>query len=712
MAENKINVTVSANTKKNITVTSSQVSTEITASTDTGRFWAQTAKNWAVADVIVDNTDYSSKYYANKAKESASSSQSNADVCNNIYNSVQEVSQTVFDNIGTKSEEAITNINNAKTDAENSINNVKTEAENIINNTKTTAINDLEFVADGEKQEIEEIAENAKDDIKSTGFYMQDDKLYFINSKGEEQEFKSGGGGLEIGDIGFTQMAIDETKGKRRAINKLNNIIIQEQYPELTKKIKRTRDLHPEYFCTESEWQAEVTMSTASVCYKYVIDDEAGTIRLPKYPEYFDIGVDGTKTVDVYGNGMALGLTSGSKNYNLMRNYSGGINGLNTGTSAIGKILPVTSNEADLTTDNASLGIIKDASTSGLTGSVTTESEQIKGTYFIQVATGAETEDNIINEIELNNPYSLGDSKYSPVALNNLSWLKSEGQYNAKAVYPAYYEWLLKIYNGVEVVDGISVKLSTEEYTDYDFVLNTAEETFKLPLLDGSESLLSDRYEDLTLEASGTTYTAPANGWFVVSKKGTADNQYLTMYGNNVYSKLFSATTGSVEINLPVAKGTIVTVSYNVAGDTNFFRFVYAKGNGSLYFYVGETVQNANLINAGRIEEKLIDKVDVNSSWGFPSNRYIDLTLGASGTTYTAPANGWYVLRKQFTANTQHVALINQNNGLQQYNHTSSSTSGSLGVHIPVKKGDVVEARWSAGGNLDIFRFIYAEGEQ
>ena len=94
-----------------------------------------------------------------------------------------------------------------------------------------------------------------------------------------------------------------------------------------------------------------------------------------------------------------------------------------------------------------------------------------------------------------------------------------------------------------------------------------------------SYAMPSDRYIDLTLGASGTTYTAPANGWFVVSKKGTADNQYLTMYGNKVYSKLFSATTGSVEINLPVAKGTIVTVSYNVAGATNFFRFVYAEGD-------------------------------------------------------------------------------------------------------------------------------------
>ena len=48
-------------------------------------------------------------------------------------------------------------------------------------------------------------------------------------------------------------------------------------------------------------------------------------------------------------------------------------------------------------------------------------------------------------------------------------------------------------------------------------------------------------------------------------------------------------------------------------------RFIYAQGNGSLYFYVGETVQNANLINAGRIEETLAGKVDKSSLVEIPA---------------------------------------------------------------------------------------------
>ena len=81
---------------------------------------------------------------------------------------------------------------------------------------------------------------------------------------------------LEIGDIGFTQMAIDETKGKRRILN--GQLIIQNQYVQFTNIIKNSVALNPSLACTEAEWQTAVTMSTNGVCYKFVIDDEGGTI--------------------------------------------------------------------------------------------------------------------------------------------------------------------------------------------------------------------------------------------------------------------------------------------------------------------------------------------------------------------------------------------------------------------------------------------------
>lgn len=301
----------------------------------------------------------------------------------------------------------------------------------------------------------------------------------YLYTNGESVEWKKINSGLEIGDIGFTQMAIDESNGKRRILN--GQLIIQDQYVQFTNIIKNSVALNPDLACTESEWQTELTVSANGVCYKYVIDDEAGTIRLPKYPTYLDLSINTSavsQTVSVYGNGKALGISDGTSTCftgsNQPSSNTQGL-GLFISGTASNPTAPNLKTKASSLTNNTwgsgvFVGLSKNASLSGITGKVTipaVKSEQIKGTYFIQVATGSETEDNIINDIELNNPYSLFDSKYSDHELNNLSWLKSEGQWNAKAVYPTAYDKLLTVYNGTETVEGLSVKLSTEEYTDY-----------------------------------------------------------------------------------------------------------------------------------------------------------------------------------------------------------------------------------------------------
>lgn len=187
-------------------------------------------------------------------------------------------------------------------------------------------------------------------------------------------------------------------------------------------------------------------------------------------------------------------------------------------------------------------------------------------------------------------------------------------------------------------------------------------EILTVPTLNGSEDLLSDRYDDLELKASGSTYTAPANGWFWIQKLSSSTGQYLTPVikdsNGNIKYTLTSQPTAigyDAEILAPVSKGDVISIGYSVDGATKSFRFIYAKGNGSLYFLVASVAQNVPLANLGRIEET---KVDKNSSWGFPSNRYIDLELGASGSTYTAPANGWYYLQKLSGANYQFSVIF------------------------------------------------------
>ena len=508
------------------------------------------------------------------------------------------------------------------------------------------------------------------------------------------EELKLGGGGLEIGDVGFTQMAIDETKGKRRILN--GQLIIQEQYVKFANIVKNSIALNSDLACTEVEWQTELTMSANGVCYKFVIDDEAGTIRLPKYPDYLDLSINGAKSVSVYGNGKTLGLIWGDGSGVHTAGMSWSITNTHPTLEKNNALYNATvgSQTTNINTGSSSVarpvGVTKDSTASGLVGSVTTSSEQIKGQYFIQVATGAETEDNIINEIELNNPFSLLDYKFSEYELNNLSWLRSEGQYNSNAIYPAVYELLLKIYNGTETKAGVSVKLTTETFTDYDFVLNTAEETFRLPL---KVKLASGKAVVGNGMALGLLTKNGSGGWADSETNERSPQIKLDTYGAIINSQVTSTTDVG-------ANGFIgITTDPNNSG-------IETSDNGLyLYFYVGETVQNANLINAGRIEEKVASLIPNNS--GLITNYLMpDYSTQVSTSTsgYVCPYNCFIVARSthanrnandSLSINGVYVAIIRD----QVY---GTSYSADLTVPLFASKGDVIT--WTDSATIFVYK--------
>lgn len=99
------------------------------------------------------------------------------------------------------------------------------------------------------------------------------------------------------------------------------------------------------------------------------------------------------------------------------------------------------------------------------------------------------------------------------------------------------------------------------------------------------------------------------------------------------------------------------------------------------------------------------------SGLGMPSGKYVNLTLGASGTTYTAPANGYYSMAKKATQSAQYLSMENSACGIG-WGLASHSANQSLQNYIPAKKGDVVQVNYNAGGETTYFRFVYAEGEK
>lgn len=98
------------------------------------------------------------------------------------------------------------------------------------------------------------------------------------------------------------------------------------------------------------------------------------------------------------------------------------------------------------------------------------------------------------------------------------------------------------------------------------------------------------------------------------------------------------------------------------------------------------------------------------STYSLPSTRESTLTLGASGETYTAPANGWFVLTS---------TVDNATGSYQGYAYITGKTiqvslGGYLYYHgggaIPVITGDVLNVIYEDNCTIDHFKFIYATG--
>ena len=105
------------------------------------------------------------------------------------------------------------------------------------------------------------------------------------------------------------------------------------------------------------------------------------------------------------------------------------------------------------------------------------------------------------------------------------------------------------------------------DYNDTDFIAHQA--------------MPSTKSITLTLGASGNTYTALADGYFTVVKSATASNEYL--YLRNSTSGLNIGIYPPNGLNgrayIPVARGDVITISYNLTGPTSEFKFIYANGH-------------------------------------------------------------------------------------------------------------------------------------
>lgn len=136
------------------------------------------------------------------------------------------------------------------------------------------------------------------------------------------------------------------------------------------------------------------------------------------------------------------------------------------------------------------------------------------------------------------------------------------------------------------------------------------------------------------------------------------------------------------------------------------------------YFDKGGTTTIQSLTSYQPVELlKRTDKAQI-TSWSFPSSKYINLTLGAYGSTYTAPADGWFSFRSdnRTTSDSRlYIYAYNSINGMSDgCSLDSASTGQDMFFNLPVLKGQTIGVYHNlpSAGSSEIrnFNFIYAQG--
>ncbi len=204
-----------------------------------------------------------------------------------------------------KADNAANEAAKAKTEVDNAKAEVTKAAEQA--NIATSKANEATEIIGNSLANIESKTQEEINKIKQTGFYMQDDKLYYIDSKGETKEFKSGS--MPIGTI-FPMLCS-------------SSYVPDGALP--IDGMEYTKALFPNFYtnflvagllntCTYAEYASDIT--TYGQCGKFALDTENEKFKVPtiKDGSYLTQALSDTELGKVYNESLPNieGKTSGN----------------------------------------------------------------------------------------------------------------------------------------------------------------------------------------------------------------------------------------------------------------------------------------------------------------------------------------------------------------------------------------------------------------
>lgn len=257
-----------------------------------------------------------------------------------------------------------------------------------------------------------------------------------------------------------------------------------------------------------------------------------------------------------------------------------------------------------------------------------------------------------------------------------------------------------------------------QSVTDYGvcgkFVYDSVNNTVRLPkitgIVEGTTDLtaLGDLVEAGLPNITGNlyninTWSGTADGAFAVTDTANRDS---SGSGNTTYRRftLNASNSSSIYGNSTTVQPQTIKVLYYICVATSAKTDIEVDIDDIATDLNGKA--DVDLTNANNQAKVLMSKM------GMPSGTYTDLVLGTAGANYTAPANGWVYLNKTATDAGQYVEIANITGGsMSQVSRSVYNTQG-IATYTPVSKGDIFSVGYTAGGNTNAFKFIYAQGSE
>ena len=238
--------------------------------------------------------------------------------------------------------------------------------------------------------------------------------------------------------------------------------------------------------------------------------------------------------------------------------------------------------------------------------------------------------------------------------------------------------------------------------------------TFKgdTTLVGDDKLVLNGRAGGLKLTAASSANITCENDLITPNIRTTANGTIKLAHPTDVASGLITLSNNYGQLSI----SNSLSNNNNLLGVTSGTAYALINGNnietkdkdGNVYTYINTANIDTTYMKWDAANKKLKVDTAAVAHLAMPSNTKVDLTLGANGSTYTAPANGWFCVSKHSTNSNQILELSSTSTGLG-FKYASAGAQGCI-VSCPVKKDDITKCGYTVTGETKFFRFIYAEG--